>query len=320
MNEKNDTTIHNHQGGIIRHTMNYQPFDLLKKRYFVGGQPPVSYSSRGGVRCESDDPTNLAGDEEWNDFRIGWKSSDMTATIMLIRPPMFRRMMMTNELKMVPHEAFYQSQAWTKDKTTNTYYKKKPPDECHKFATNPNFVGIPDDFPVTDTAQYYELKDEDGVYRGDGYQVSKKGHIFFPTVYYASTRGFTMGCHREYLTPETATAHLLNGTGDILGRRTIYREKRQCIFCEYRYLVRTYNITFSFDSDDYRRYFTGSDCNMESGACNAALSVIILTALEGPRPKGCIAHHEGESWDNDRKKLAWITVGENHMKVNLDPE
>jgi hypothetical protein len=101
-------------------------------------------------------------------------------------------------------------------------------------------VGIPDDFPIPVTIKHYELKDEYGMYRGDGYQLSKMGEINFPVVYYTSTRGFSLGCHQEYLNHKFSEVHLHNGTGDIIGRQTIL----WLAINGYRivYLVRTYHM------------------------------------------------------------------------------
>jgi hypothetical protein len=49
----------------------------------------------------------------------------MNAMKMPITPQMFRRMMLMDELKMVPHEAFYHAQYWTEKfgETGNSYYE-----------------------------------------------------------------------------------------------------------------------------------------------------------------------------------------------------
>jgi hypothetical protein len=303
--------------------MNYQSLDLIRSPYTSRTPFPRSFSTRGGVRCEDENPTNFAGDDEWNDFGSRWKSSDMAAPHLPISPPMFRRMMLTDELKMMPHEAPWHTQRWSEkvdetDESQITYYKKRRPENCHKFATNPNFVVVPDDYPVSGIVQHYKLNDEDGVYRGNGYKVGKFGEIRFPKVYYASTRGFGIGCTRQYMTIAKARVHLRNGTGDILGRRTVPYDQE---FYRIVYLVRTYHMQFSFDKELRRRNFAGSDCILGiSLPAVRSMASYCLTAFTGPRPPGKIAHHKGESWDNDGNKLAWITISENNMKVNQDPQ
>jgi hypothetical protein len=309
-----------HKGEIIRCTMNYQPEELLKKRYFVSSLPPV-----GGVRCESDEPTNFAGEDEWSEFETGWQSSDMYATTMPIRPPLFRFMMLMDELKMLPHEAIYHAQRWTKEKgdtgdsTVSRYYKERRPEQCPKLATNPNFVSIPDNHVVRGTEQHYDVTDDDGVFRGDSYKVGKDGRIHFPGVFYASTRGFIIKCERQYMRRKKAEVHLLNGTGDILGTRTVLSKDES--YNEILFLVRTYHTTFSFCTKYRRRNFAGSSYHLgNEDTAKASVASMILTAHTGSRPPGHVAHHIGESWCNEWKNLGWVTVSENNMKKNQDPQ
>jgi hypothetical protein len=95
--------------------MAYQPLDLVNKKTNFLSLPPIKYNTRGGVRSKSNDPTNFAGEDEWSEFVSGWKSSDRNATKMPITPPMFCRIMLMDELKMVLHEAFYHAQYWTEN-------------------------------------------------------------------------------------------------------------------------------------------------------------------------------------------------------------
>jgi hypothetical protein len=128
-------------------------------------------------------------------------------------------------ITMVPHDAEFWAQEGSKTR-----------DQCKRFATNPNFVAVPDDFKYG--SGYHPLDD-----KGDGYKVSAQGHVLFPTVYYIHHHGFAIGCSREYASPKIAKRHCEEGTADILGRRFMW--KRNGTMKAYRYFIRKYEVMSS---------------------------------------------------------------------------
>lgn len=190
----------------------------------------------------------------------------------------------------------------------------KPLKDCVRFAMNPNFVAIPDDFEFG--SGYHCLDDK----KGDGYKITPQGQIFFPMVYYMSIDGFSISCTREYVSPGVAKQHLLAGTADILGRRvTVFGVKRRKR--EYRYFIRRYSVKSCKSNLQHgRRAFKGHNYKMENESRLLDLGAVVLTTFVGPRPKGFIVQHDGVVWDNALESLRWIPRRENYLKENCKPE
>jgi len=208
-------------------------------------------------------------------------------------------------IKMVPHEIEYLSHAGD-----------KPRNECFRVATNPNFVSIPDDF--VNGSGYHQLDD-----KGDGYRILENGVILFPVVYYICAEGgFAISCRREYLYPDKALVHLMDGTADILGRRTwLVKNGKKGFFNKTRYFVRHYYIQSSTKRrDNLKRRFFANHYDMTKAQFTGYLAPVILATFIGPRPKGFIAQHDGEAWENMLECLRWIPSRENSLKENRDPK
>jgi hypothetical protein len=224
----------------------------------------TAWSSRGGVRI--DDPINMADQSELDEFGKLFCSADFGAKSgLLIDPPLLRRMMKEGELKVVPHEAFYDAQAWAARGDTVAWNaradaaggkdKNRSQDKCPKFATNMDFLPIPEDYVVKSIAEYYPVDNE-----GNGYHIGADGTIRYPVVYVASTRGCIFSCHREWVHLKTAKRHLEAGSADILGRRTVPEGDL--------YLIRTFHQIFHTGTIQKvkRRFFTGRHYTMDGSS------------------------------------------------------
>jgi hypothetical protein len=205
----------------------YQSIGLLKTKIGGGGRWDKSWkvhSSLGGVPL--DYPKSVAAQEEQHDAfndHISIPANDGESMATALTPPLFRLMQQKGDIAKVPYHAEFMAQ-----------YGSKARDKCHRFAQNPLFVSIPDDYEVG--SGYHAIDDQ-----GDGYKISKSGEISFPVVYYAHKGGFVIACHRAYRRPKISKEHILAGTADILGRRTM---KKKCKGGnnKYRYFIRTYQI------------------------------------------------------------------------------
>jgi hypothetical protein len=101
-------------------------------------------------------------------------------------------------------------------------------------------------------------------------------------VYYVSKRGCVVYCHRRYLTHAGAYKHFLNGTGDILGQRTI-TSPYQAVY--YAYFVWNYKVVSNFSTFSQRQVFHGSSVQMEGGAVPLDLGSVILATFISRRKK-----------------------------------
>ena len=274
----------------------YQPKILLDSRR---GLVQNVTQSRGGVEIAT--PNHVRTQEEFDNFNLqlsatAAKGGSMKNDGVEMTPPLFCFMQQKGEICKVPYEAEFLAQ-----------YEDKKRDKCKCFAQNPNFVSIPED--KLDPG-YHKIDDQ-----GDGYRVIN-GNIYFPRVYYVTTGGFVILCARTYVSPKFAKQHLLAGTADILGCRRIGGTRKK-----YSYLIRTYTIASTKPDCHYeKRYFYGSDCKMEGRHATIDLASLVLTTFVGPCPKGHIAQHDDESWNNAIEFLRWIPCCENYWKENLDPQ
>jgi hypothetical protein len=282
-------------------TTNYQRGDLLNT-HIPEDRKGISFSSLEG--SEIDNPTNVAEEIEFQEFVKGVSSADNPneqSMERMIPPPVFRLMLQKGDVKMIPHD-FAQLSSWDRK-------EGKSEDDYVRFATNPNFVQM-----ESMETGYHPLP---GL-AGDGYKISSIGQITLPMVYYAWTGGFAISCTREWTFPGRAQNFLDTGTGDILGRRTIFAKNGTKI---YRYFMRTYTIMDNFGKHNQRRSFAGAHYKMEPGLnVLRSLAATMLTAFEGERPKNYIAQHHAETWNNDPDKLDWFTISDNNKKENQKPK
>jgi hypothetical protein len=278
-------------------TGRYQRSNLMQTN-FGGGPRPEIFSSYEGL--EIDKPTNVADESELNEFANYVSSASKESMSRLIPPPLLRLMMQLGEVEMVNREVAWYSQENKEGKLREDFIK---------VGTNPNFVPIEDNTPGT----YYE-KDDKGVPK-PLYKISQKmKRVYFPTVYYASQRGFIISCTRCYMQYGMAMEYYKNGMGDILGRRTLTKNNGEVA---YRYFVRFYTVMSSFDNHSQRRNFNcSSDC-MEGGLVQFELGAVILATFVGPRKKGYQVQHDGATWNNSLDFIRWITISDNHRKENI---
>jgi hypothetical protein len=110
----------------------YQSDNLLKTK---GGNKQVVVPSRGGVYIAN--PKDVATTKEFDDInlRISTNSEGGEGMYTDLSPPLFRYMQQKAMIKMVPHEAEFWAQ-----------YGDKSLNNCGRFATNPNFVSLPEDW------------------------------------------------------------------------------------------------------------------------------------------------------------------------------
>ncbi len=263
------------------------------------GQRKKREPTRGGKFL--DDPKYVAPEDEFKkvELVVSTKGGDEGNMSTVLTPAVFRFMQSKGWIRKLPHEIEFLSK-----------FHEKERGECFKVATNPNFVQLPEDFKYG--SQYSALEQE-----GDGYRVSNQGKVQFPVVYFVSSNGWAIACTREYLRPLKAKVHLENGTADILGMRTIELPDKNLRAV---YFIRRYTVlSCSTDRHGYRvvgfRHY-----NMSRHKHMLPLAHAVLTAFVGRRPKGCIAQHDGERYDNSIENLRWIPLRENNLKENIDPQ
>jgi hypothetical protein len=192
------------------HSYRYQSLTLLNTPY--GHKNPANAQ----LLVELDVPTAVASNEEYETFQ---RSASPTGSNgehieIAITPPIFRKMQQKGLVKMVPHEIEYLSMC--KDKRNADYDSNKPRENYIRVGTNPNFVTLEDsdDYLLNG---YHALGPN-----GDDYRVSKMKQVFFPVNYYSQLDGYMISCKRAMVSNKgLVKSHIYNGTGDILGRRSI---------------------------------------------------------------------------------------------------
>jgi hypothetical protein len=267
----------------------------------------VGFSSIQGTAI--DNPTNLAQEIDLHEFAkivCSAKNPNKVSMATTIPPPLVRLMQRIGDLKMVPHELVWDSQEKKEEGG------KDRDGDYVKFATNPDFVAM-----KSLKKGYHALP---GL-AGDGYRISCRGRIHFPVVYYVWKGGYVIACYRHYMNHTRAKEYLDNGTGDILGRRTINSASKSKI--RYRYFVRRYKVLDLFITKSQRRKFHGSDYRMINGVSMALdQGSAILTPFVGPRPEGYIVQHNHETWNNSltSKSIEWMTASDNNRCENQKPK
>jgi len=231
-----------------------------------------------------------------------------------ITPPIVRYLLNNGSLKMVPREIDWYTIC--RDVTLNHEFDvAKPRTQYLRVGTNPNF------FPLDGIKTNGIHGSADN---GTNYTISG-GRICYPTVYYASEDGFIVSCRRGWAHCSPAKKDLLDGTGDILARRSKPRrakigDKTYDTF-HHEYLVRKYRVlkTTLDHITGYRRVCLSDEC-CGCVAKYMSQAAIILTIFMGPRPDNNIPQHDGEVWDDSLEMLRWITNEDNRLKENLDPK
>lgn len=284
----------------------YQSLSLLNTRSYKDRWTPSGFAFPS--------PTSFASEHEFEQFELAIAPSLVNGggTEVPITPPIFRTLLQREQLKMIPREIAF-SNVCTLPNNMN-YDPDKPRDMYVCLGQNAEFVEVAD---WAETG-YHPVGND-----GDGYSVSRSGQINFPRTYYVAKDGIVISCSREYVNKKIAKKTLQEGTGDIIGVRSVpYGVIRKDT--KHTFLRRTYKILKCNNESQKsgKRTVRFFDEKANDTSIWMGVGVVVLGTFVGDRPDGgkFIVQHDGERWDDSLESIRWIPYDENYLRENIDPK